>query len=249
MHRRVRMCHKRVLWLAKLAEWQPNLLKSRPKHPANWRSQSLVTPRSLALLTPAVVLVHGYHPLADDGAVYVAGIKKLADPSLYQADAVFASSPTHLSIFAHVLAALVRWGHPASPAAGLPPGFDLSVSSRLMESGSTNFRTPPRLLGSGVARCLLLHPAGRGHVALHHGSLCHGALLFHAAQSFRAGRRARREMGAVPSVACFRRAAASLDGWLRGDHGARRSRLPSAESGGPSVFSPRWDGCCVRPSS
>ena len=66
---------------------------------------------TLALLTPAVLLVHGYHPLADDGAVYVTGIKKLADPSLYQADSVFALSPTHLSIFAHVLAALLRWGH------------------------------------------------------------------------------------------------------------------------------------------
>ena len=37
-----------------------------------------------------VLLVHGYHPLADDGAVYVTGIKKLANPSLYQSDAVFA---------------------------------------------------------------------------------------------------------------------------------------------------------------
>ena len=40
--------------------------------------------RVIALLTPVVLLVHGYHPLADDGAVYVAGIKKLANPSLYQ---------------------------------------------------------------------------------------------------------------------------------------------------------------------
>jgi hypothetical protein len=66
---------------------------------------------AFALLTLAVLLVHGYHPLADDGAVYVTGIKKLIDPGLYQADAVFALSPTHLSIFAHVMAALVRWGH------------------------------------------------------------------------------------------------------------------------------------------
>jgi hypothetical protein len=65
----------------------------------------------IAALTPAVLLVHGYHPLADDGAVYVAGIKKLADPSLYQSDAVFVLSPTRFSVFAHVLAALLRWGH------------------------------------------------------------------------------------------------------------------------------------------
>jgi hypothetical protein len=68
-----------------------------------------------APLTLAVLLVHGYHPLADDGAVYVTGVKKLADPSLYQPDAVFASSPTQLSIFAHVLAAVLRWGHVPLP--------------------------------------------------------------------------------------------------------------------------------------
>jgi hypothetical protein len=65
---------------------------------------------TIALLTPVVLLVHGYHPLADDGAVYVTGIKKLANPSLYRSDAVFATSPTRLSIFAHVLAPLLHWG-------------------------------------------------------------------------------------------------------------------------------------------
>jgi hypothetical protein len=70
----------------------------------NWRVIG-----GIALLTPAVLLVHGYHPLADDGAVYVTGIKKLASPGLYQSDAVFALSPTHLSVFAHVLAPLTRW--------------------------------------------------------------------------------------------------------------------------------------------
>jgi hypothetical protein len=67
---------------------------------------------SIALLAPAVLLVHGYHPLADDGAVYVTGVKKLVNQSLYQTDAVFALSPTHLSIFAHVLAALLRTHFP-----------------------------------------------------------------------------------------------------------------------------------------
>ena len=63
----------------------------------------------MALVTPVVLLVHGYHPLADDGAVYVTGIKKLADPSLYQTDAVFALSPTRFTVFAHLLAPLSRW--------------------------------------------------------------------------------------------------------------------------------------------
>ena len=63
----------------------------------------------MALVTPVVLLVHGYHPLADDGAVYVTGIKKLADPSLYQTDAVFALSPTRFTVFAHLLSPLSRW--------------------------------------------------------------------------------------------------------------------------------------------
>jgi hypothetical protein len=64
-----------------------------------------------ALLTPVVLLVHGYHPFADDGAIYVAGIEKLVNPSLFPFDAVFVVAPTQLSVFAHVLAAVVRWAH------------------------------------------------------------------------------------------------------------------------------------------
>ncbi len=55
-------------------------------------------------------LFHGYHPLADDGAVYVTGIKKLADPSLYQTDAVFAFRPRTSRSLPTLLAALLRWG-------------------------------------------------------------------------------------------------------------------------------------------
>ena len=65
----------------------------------------------LALLTPAVLLIHGYHPLADDGAIYVAGVKKLLHPDLYQTDAVFVTQHVRYSIFAHVLAGLVRYAH------------------------------------------------------------------------------------------------------------------------------------------
>ena len=140
---------------------------------------------TIALLTPAVLLVHGYHPLADDGAVYVTGIKKLVNPSLYQADAVFASSPTQVSIFAHVLASLLRWGHIPLPLLLL--GCHLA-SIFLFLSAPGNWR--PEFfygllpLGSGVARRMLLHSAGCGHIAFHHGSLRHGAFLLHSAQSF-----------------------------------------------------------------
>ena len=96
----------------------PGFVEAKERRVVEGPAVSFLTRRpllTLALLTPVVLLVHGYHPLADDGAVYVTGIKKLADPGLYQTDAVFALSPTRLSIFAHVLAALLRWGHISLP--------------------------------------------------------------------------------------------------------------------------------------
>jgi hypothetical protein len=73
-----------------------------------WRRHSTL---AAALITPLVLLVHGFHPLADDGAVYVAGVKKLIHPGLYQEDAVFVTAHVQWSIFAHVLASLVRHTH------------------------------------------------------------------------------------------------------------------------------------------
>ncbi len=75
-------------------------------HPSVFRVAEHIA-ATITLLTPAVLLVHGYHPLADDGAVYVTGIKRLANPGLYRSDAVFVLSPTRFSIFAHVLAPLL----------------------------------------------------------------------------------------------------------------------------------------------
>jgi hypothetical protein len=64
-----------------------------------------------AALTPAVLLIHGYHPFADDAGIYVAGIRKLVHPALYRPDAVFVLANTHLSVFAHVMAWVVEVTH------------------------------------------------------------------------------------------------------------------------------------------
>jgi len=85
--------------------------KSHEPSDLNERSWTIRATLGTIFLTPFVLLIHGYHPLADDGAIYVAGIKKLVDPNLYQPDAVFVTSHVRLSIFAHVLAALVRYAH------------------------------------------------------------------------------------------------------------------------------------------
>ena len=65
----------------------------------------------LIALTPAVLFIHGFHPFADDAGIYVAGIRKLLDPALYQPDAPFVLSNTHLSVFAHLLAGIIRVTH------------------------------------------------------------------------------------------------------------------------------------------
>lgn len=65
----------------------------------------------LAALTPAVLLIHGYHPFADDAGIYVAGIRKLVHPALYKPDAPFVLANTHLSVFAHLLADVIRVTH------------------------------------------------------------------------------------------------------------------------------------------
>lgn len=65
----------------------------------------------LAAITPAILFLHGYHPFADDAGIYTAGIRKLADESLYRPDAAFVLAHTRLSIFAHLLALTVRFTH------------------------------------------------------------------------------------------------------------------------------------------
>jgi hypothetical protein len=65
----------------------------------------------LALLTPAVLLIHGYHPFVDDGGIYVAGIRKLLDPKLFSFDSSFALAHTKLSVFSYLFATGVKLFH------------------------------------------------------------------------------------------------------------------------------------------
>ncbi|MFT4113499.1 DUF6798 domain-containing protein [Silvibacterium sp.] len=97
------------------------LIASAPAPPAVARPRQAfhakVAPRpvaiwaGIALLTLAVLLVHGWHPWADDAGIYDAGILHLMHPELYRPDAQFVAAHTHLSLFAHVLAALAAWTH------------------------------------------------------------------------------------------------------------------------------------------
>jgi hypothetical protein len=62
----------------------------------------------LAALSLATLLLNGYHPLAEDGGLYVAGVQLTLNPSLFPHYTVFVSEHLHFSIFAPVLAFVVH---------------------------------------------------------------------------------------------------------------------------------------------
>jgi hypothetical protein len=65
----------------------------------------------LALLAALAVLIHGYHLGADDAAIYVPAIKRVADPGLYPFGAEFFMSHAHLSLFADLVGYSARLSH------------------------------------------------------------------------------------------------------------------------------------------
>jgi len=69
----------------------------------------------VSALTAFALIVHGYHPYVEDGGLYVAGVKKLLDPQLYPAWTEFVTEHLRFSVFAPVVAALVRGTHLSLP--------------------------------------------------------------------------------------------------------------------------------------
>jgi len=66
---------------------------------------------ALAALTALTLLIHGYHPLAEDGGLYVAGILWKLDPTLFPHDSAFVAEHLRFSVFAPFVATLVRLTH------------------------------------------------------------------------------------------------------------------------------------------
>jgi hypothetical protein len=62
-------------------------------------------------LTFFALLVHGYHPYAEDGGVYLPEIKRLLDPGLYPHGTEFVVGHLRYSLFAPAMAWLVRESH------------------------------------------------------------------------------------------------------------------------------------------
>ena len=70
---------------------------------------------ALAALTVLTLLLNGYHPLAEDGGLYVAGIQYTLNPTLFPHYTAFVTEHLHFSLFAPTLAALVRLTHISLP--------------------------------------------------------------------------------------------------------------------------------------
>jgi hypothetical protein len=62
----------------------------------------------LFLITVATLLIHGYHPGAEDGEIYIPGIKKILNPQLYPFGAEFFLNHARLTLFDELIAASVR---------------------------------------------------------------------------------------------------------------------------------------------
>jgi len=79
-------------------------VQHKPWHRSTWFAV-------LILLALATLLLNGYHPLAEDGGLYVAGVQLTLDPALFPHYTVFVSEHLHFSVFAPVLAFFVHFTH------------------------------------------------------------------------------------------------------------------------------------------
>ncbi len=73
-----------------------------------YRRERIVAAVLVTALTFFALLVHGYHPYAEDGGVYLPEIKRLLDPGLYPHGGEFVVGHLRYSLFAPAMAGLVR---------------------------------------------------------------------------------------------------------------------------------------------
>ena len=66
---------------------------------------------ALLLLTAGALLIHGYHWAAEDGEIYIPGIKRSLNPSLYPFGAEFFQHHAQMTLFGWLVAASIRVSH------------------------------------------------------------------------------------------------------------------------------------------
>src|SRR5712692_8214041 len=65
----------------------------------------------LALLTVVALLIHGSHPYAEDAEIYLPGVLKILNPSLYSANAEFFGEHAGHTLYPNLIAFSVRATH------------------------------------------------------------------------------------------------------------------------------------------
>jgi hypothetical protein len=74
-------------------------------------SKRLWTAFSLALLSAAALLVHGYHPYVEDAEIYLPGVEKLLNPRLFPVGCEFYQSHASMTLFPDLVAFSLRATH------------------------------------------------------------------------------------------------------------------------------------------
>ena len=89
----------------------------RREHSVSAKSSMTINPSlgwragGLALLTLAALLVHGYHPYAEDAEIYLPGILKIINPSLFPSNPEFFAHHAGYSLYPALIASSVRLSH------------------------------------------------------------------------------------------------------------------------------------------
>ena len=65
----------------------------------------------LLLLTAGALLVHGYHPYAEDAEIYLPGVEKVLNPQLFPRGTEFFASHAGLTFFPNLIAFSLRITH------------------------------------------------------------------------------------------------------------------------------------------
>ena len=65
----------------------------------------------LFLLTAGALLVHGYHPYAEDAEIYLPGVEKILNPNLFPVMREFFASHASLTLFPNLIAFSIRVTH------------------------------------------------------------------------------------------------------------------------------------------
>ena len=96
---------------ARSRQWLPQREIAAPRHTKGRFRLQRTDLLFLVLLTLGALFVHGYHPWAEDSAIYLPGVEKALNPRLFPFNAQFFESHGHLTLFPDLIAASVRVTH------------------------------------------------------------------------------------------------------------------------------------------